>query len=555
MPLLFWLDGDQHRYLGLEYALLYSAAALAVVPFLWPAADRRLSSRRGTFAFFAVVALALLAGRWAPLFVREALNIDEAGMLALASQMLHFPVPWVDYDPQTVGPLNAIVLDLPLLIGIEPGWISTRLVAIGITLAAIAGLYATISLLFSARVARLAVIPPLLFFTTVYERDFLHYASALLPMAFTMWATYLVLLAVRRRLDPLPIAGCALIAGALPFTKLQAAPIALTLFGLLALTIAGFLAIPWRVRLKRLLLALAMAAVMPLVILLPVAVHGALRDFWISYILSGLNYIWWTELSPMFAIGTPEFSQFFDPSALIALQAISLMVLFWRQLGMLQRLAPFVFGALLWAALYAIYVPRHGSPHYLLLAVFPIASCAAFALGLAIQRAAEIRDGASRTLALGGVAVVFLAASCVAMPWKPQTSPYVGWLGAEIDRPVNPTAAAIDLRLGKGARVAIWGWAPNMWVDSGTLMGTRDLLCQHQIDPGPYREYFRERYLADFVAIKPAGFLDAVTPDSFGYQDQAKQGFESFPELAAVVRRDYVLVATIGKGFRIFVRR
>jgi hypothetical protein len=120
---------------------------------------------------------------------------------------------------------------------------------------------------------------------------------------------------------------------------------------------------------------------------------------------------------------------------------------------------------------------------------------------------------------------------------------------------VNPTAAAIDLRLGKGARVAIWGWAPNMWVDSGTLMGTRDLLCQHQIDPGPYREYFRERYLADFVAIKPAGFLDAVTPDSFGYQDQAKQGFESFPELAAVVRRDYVLVATIGKGFRIFVRR
>lgn len=555
MPLLFWLDADQHRYLGLEYALLYVAAALAILPFVWTEEERALSSARGTALFFAVVGLALLAGRWAPLFVREALNIDEAGMLALADQMRHFPIPWVDYDPQTVGPLDAAVLNVPLLVGISPGWIGTRLAAIGITMCALGGLYATIALVFEARVARLAVIPPLLFFTTVYERDFLHYSSELLPMALTIWAIFLLLLAVRRRLDPWPVAGCAFIAGAMPFAKLQAAPIGLALFGLLVLALAGFLRIAWSVRWKRLLLAVGAAAVVPVVTLLPVAARGELHDFWVSYILSGINYIWWADISPMFVLGTPEFSQFFDPAALIALEGIALIVLFWPRLGTLQKIAPFVFGAVLWAALYAIYVPRHGSAHYLLLAAFPIASCAAYAVGIAIERAAEIAGAMRRRFATSALAVLFLIASCIAMPWKAVGSPYVGWLGSELDRPLNPTAAAIDDHIGKDARVAIWGWAPNMWVDSQTLMGTRDLLCQHQIDPGPYREYYRQRFLADFIAIKPAGFLDAVTPDSFGYQNQAEQGFESFPALAAVVHRDYVLMATIGKGFRIYKRR
>jgi len=563
MPFLLWLDADRNRYLAFIYAPLYSVAALALAPFVWPAADRRLNSRWGTVAFFALVALALFAGRWRALFLRESLDIDEAGMLALANQMVHFPIPWVDYDPQTVGPLNAIVLDIPRLIGITPGWISMRLVGLGITFLAIVALYATIALLFEARVARLAVVPALLFFTTVHDRNFLHYSTELVSMALTIWATFLLLLAARRRLSPWPVAGCALIGGAIPFAKLQAAPIAVSIVVLLALTIAGSLTIPWRVRLNRLLLALAMAAAVPAIILLPVAAHGALRDFWISYILSGFNYIWNDYLPPTLVLGTPEFSPFFDASALIALQGVTLIVLFWRQLGSVQRLAPFVLSSMLAASLYAIYAPKHGSWHYDLFAVFPIAACAGFVLGLAVQLAGQIDDRRRRKLVQGMLAAGFLIAACIAMPWSPRVTPAVGWVQREIDRPLDPIAAAIDLWVGKGKRVAIWGWAPNSWVDSETLMGTRDLLTQHHIDPGPYRNYFRQRYVRDFLAIRPVGFLDAVAPDSFGYKDQKTNGFETFPELAAVIRRDYKQVATIGNraidgkpvGVRLFVRR
>jgi len=562
MPFLLWLDADGHRYLTFIYAPLYAVAALAIAPFVWPAADRRLSSRWGTVAFLAVVTLALFAGRWRPLFVREWLDIDEAGMLALANQMVHFPIPWVDYDPQTVGPLNAIVLDLPRLIGITPGWISMRVVGLGITLLGIFAVYATIALLFKARVGRLAVVPALLFFATVHLRNFLHYSSELVSMVLAIWATFLLLLAVSRRLSPWPIAGCALIAGAVPFAKLQAAPIAVGILALLALTIAGSLTVPWPVRLKRLLLALAMSGVVPAIVLLPVAAHGGLRDFWISYVLSGLNYIWYDYYPPTLVLAIPEFSPFFDASALIALLGVALFVLFWRRLSGVQRFAPFVLGSMLAVSLYAIYAPKHGSWHYDLFAVFPIAACAGFALGLAIQRGEEITDNRRRTLTLGILAVVFVISTCIAMPWRPLVSPTVGLVQREIDRPLEPTAAAVDLWVGKGARVAIWGWAPNVWVDSQTLMGTRDLLTQHHIERGQYRDYFRQRYLRDFIAVRPAGFLDAVGPDSFAFHDQKATGYETFPELAAVVRRDYQQVATIGKravdgqpvGVRLYVR-
>ena len=554
MPLLYWLDTNEQRYLGPLYVLLYGLAALAVAGFVSVRADRRLSSRWGTFAFFCVAALALLAGRWPSFFVREELNIDEAGMLALANQMIHFPVPWVDYDPQTVGPLDALVLNAPRLLWITPGWISTRIVAVGVWLVATGGLYAASALLFEARVARLAVIPAVLFFATVYERDFLHYSSELLPAALTVWAVYFLLRAARDR-SAGPIAACALLAGSLTFAKLQAAPIAATLFVLLVVTIAGWDAAPLRVRARRLLLALGMTAVVPALVLVPVGVHAALRDVWISYILSGINYIWNDYLPPSFVLGETEFGPFFDGSALIALQAVWLSALAWRGTGGVQRLAPFVLGAVLAAALVAIYVPKHGSAHYLLLAAFPVATCAALALGLAARRVAGIAGAPSRAAATALLAVGFLAATCAALPWLPRTSPYIGWLTTAVERPLDPTAAALDYWVGIGKRVAIWGWAPNQWVHSQTLMGTRDLLCEHQIDPGPYRTYFRQRYLADFIAARPAGFLDAVTPDSFGFYDQKKDGFESFPALAAVVGRDYELVAVIGKGFRVYLRR
>ncbi len=71
-------------------------------------------------------------------------------------------------------------------------------------------------------------------------------------------------------------------------------------------------------------------------------------------------------------------------------------------------------------------------------------------------------------------------------------------------------------------------------------------------DFNPYLDYFRARYVSDFEKNRPLGFLDAGD-ESFGFGNKGF-GYEMFPALAAIVRRDYRLAGT-ERGMRFFVRR
>ena len=66
--------------------------------------------------------------------------------------------------------------------------------------------------------------------------------------------------------------------------------------------------------------------------------------------------------------------------------------------------------------------------------------------------------------------------------------------------------------------------------------------------------FFRAQYLRDFEAADPPLFLDAVGPGNFTYEDRSRDGHETFPELARIVRARYSLVADV-ESVRIYVRR
>jgi hypothetical protein len=72
--------------------------------------------------------------------------------------------------------------------------------------------------------------------------------------------------------------------------------------------------------------------------------------------------------------------------------------------------------------------------------------------------------------------------------------------------------------------------------------------------PNPQQGYFRKRYVADIVQNGPAVFVDAVGPGEVLLTDRKSNGFETFPELAAVIHSQYELVCDVG-GFRIFQSR
>ena len=102
--------------------------------------------------------------------------------------------------------------------------------------------------------------------------------------------------------------------------------------------------------------------------------------------------------------------------------------------------------------------------------------------------------------------------------------------------------------------MAIWGWRPQYFVFTDTIMGTRDSISHYQQTDAynPYFAYFRKRYINDMETIRPRAFLDAG-PDSFDFQYGTRNGHEDFPELAAVIREHYRLADSY-KSFRLYLR-
>ncbi len=112
-------------------------------------------------------------------------------------------------------------------------------------------------------------------------------------------------------------------------------------------------------------------------------------------------------------------------------------------------------------------------------------------------------------------------------------------------------AVALSRYAPRGSRVAIWGSCPELYVQTGTIMATR----YGQMGPipaGHFREYYEGILMRDLERSRPAVFVDAVHSGAFNFNNRATQGHETFPALAAFVRRNYQLKEEIG-GVRIFV--
>jgi hypothetical protein len=159
--------------------------------------------------------------------------------------------------------------------------------------------------------------------------------------------------------------------------------------------------------------------------------------------------------------------------------------------------------------------------------------------------------GRKRAIAAGAFVLAgLLACSAFYRPYYP----YLGVVADYYYGAPDPLSTLMERYLRPGDRLAIWGWRPKYYVYTDTLLGTRDSITQYHVsrDYNPYLDYFRARYIRDLEKRRPLGFLDAGD-ESFAFGGSGF-GYEMFPELAAVVRRDYQLVGTVS-GKRFFVRR
>jgi hypothetical protein len=111
---------------------------------------------------------------------------------------------------------------------------------------------------------------------------------------------------------------------------------------------------------------------------------------------------------------------------------------------------------------------------------------------------------------------------------------------------------------GRG-RMLVWGFMPQWYVWSGWMPATRDIVTYNQILRTPLQRYFRDRMMAELRNSPPDYIIDAVAPGSFMLlNNPEKDGVASFPELAAFVANEYVLLSPAPSGAsrpRIFARK
>jgi hypothetical protein len=552
MTFLGWLAADPVRYAVVSDIALFAFAVVAVCGMFSGRADAWLSRRSGTLGYLALAASVLLAARWPTLFVRDPLNQDEAQALAQAITALHDPIPWGGFDPNTAGPLNTYALTLPALFGLHLSFLTTRVIALLLEFGAIVTLYASAAICFDAALGRVAIVPAVAFFSLATEDHFVHYSGELVAIFLGMLMLAALCAAYRRAVAPGWMFVVGLAGGMMPFAKLQSVPLA-ALTVVIAVAVV-LLASPagTQARVARLGALGAGLLCAPTVVLSVTAAGGSLRDFWLSYIQTSLAYILYQDQPLSFVTATPEFGPLFD--VLLAVAGLGAVALAARYAytSAKERGAFAAAVVVLVGALWAIFAPKRGSLNYLLFGILPAAGAAAAAIGI-IVATLRLR---SAGLARGALALAFIGACLAAMSaFTRSPYPYLGAFAGYVDGRPDPVTALIAAHVKPGERLAIWGWRPQYFVTTYTLMGTRDAITQYQYSPNfnPYFNYFRQRYVHDLEADRPVAFLD-TGPDSFDFEGKGRFGYEMFPQLAQVIERDYRLVGSV-HGIRLFVRR
>jgi hypothetical protein len=521
---------------------------------------------KSEWVFLALAGCTVLVWRWPAMLWPQPMNIDEGQWAACALKATYDFAPWRGFDGTTSGPLNSYILALPALFGAQITFFSIRVIAYCLIMSAIYALYFIVKWTHGANIARLSIVPPIAFLGLTWEWDFLHYSSEDFPIFLTtMGMAAAVCLVSNDRTKGTRLTACVvggLFLGSTGFAKLQALPIALATLAFMAGVIFSTRRSSAKEAWTEAIATMVAFSIVPDAIAISLLSTGEWNDAVISYIKSAVVHVTsGTTVGFAFFFRTAiTYATFAVCSLFLIVAGIIAMSGRWR---FTRRAATFSVCALacLLVCLLVTVVPRHAYPHYLLFTVLPLSYCVATVLQF--TRDANLWKG--REMLLSSVVTAWFLVPALSLSIA-HPAPYLGVMRDMLLRaspelssllPFQETAPqvhAIRKYAPPGTRIAIWGWMPHYYVETQTIMATRDAHTKPQLTPGPYQEYFRERFLSDIRTQPPPLFIDAVAPLSFGYKDRATQGFGTFPALAAFIDENYLLKEDV-EGVRIFVLR
>lgn len=560
--LAVWVDGSYLKY------ILPAVAAFGLMLFLsfqdrFVVTDKRIGRVQRFLAHPVVFAISCLSTlimfRWPALLIDHALNPDEAAFLAGALTLKQNPLFYVSLNSTSSGLFNYYILlaPIPLLGGIN--YFSARLIALFLTWVILLLLHRVIRLFSGETLARLAIVPTLMLFCVVKSWDWVDYNAEYFPVALLVLSFYLVLRFSRENVNhprrDLYVLGVVL--GFIPFTKLQAIPVAMVIgmFAILVIFLVhGF---DFRRLINRLTSLGIGVFTTPILVLLYLLIVGKFQLFWMSYIKQQLAYkssgyypTIWHNLAdfPNFLIMVDDFDLF--TKAMVYMSVVSLLVgvTCKARINRKTLFSLVMFATVTVSSFYVVLAPNRHFPHYLLFLVAPVA-LTPFMLQAAFSRSLQ----KTHALLLSLFFILFIYNNSHRFTLENQflrSAPYYG------ERCLTKTSRIIRQLAPNGGSMVVWGWMDLYYVETGLGQGTREnnpnVLLLNEFDD--FKDYYLKGYLERMEETRPEVILEAMAPHTFLYKNRKASGIDTIPEIKAYVDRNYKLYGEVEK-MRLFVRK
>ena len=512
---------------------------------------RTLSSKDTTTAadwkWWLLTAGVLLCFRWPLVWLPHELYPDESQLIAGAITLRHDPVFWRSVDGGTAGPLAYYALLPAAFVSGTASFAIARLIAAALVLGTLISAGESLALVTTRAVARLAVLPFLVFESFTTSAEFVPCSTELVPGLLLAVAVYgITRQATRPSAKNIWLA--ALLLGAVPFSKLQAVPIAAVL-GLILI---------WQEfssGRKASLGPLLIGATLPLLAAgVAVTATGQAENLVIPYLLHNFEYVQGGRQSLTDVVLTQWHQAVTNGYLALWLTG---SVAFLIATVALARNAPqalrrFRLAALvmLGVAIACVLAPGRPYNHYLNLLMLPLSLLVGSALARLLPSDSAASAGPRWLLA--GLFLVFGVAPQMVLRASNRSDPFEYYNTADRGAAHRELAAAVQAMTAPGETLGIWGWRSSLYVETGRPQATRQAHSEAQLVSGPWQRYFLRRYLADFQDSNPPVFVDAVGPGNFRFQDR-QLGHEIFPALREWVDTHYTYLTDLD-GVRVYVR-
>ena len=483
---------------------------------------------------------------------------DEPAMVVQAYTLLKDPVFFRSVEGGTNGPFNSYVLSALLAIGFPYNYTTARIACFILSVLCVWFLYRAICVLGYSKFARLGILPTALFFAYQQDYELFQYTSHHMPIFVVSVCIWLI--ARTAKLDVMRNAIYAgLVLGVVPFTKLQYALIGVFLGAVLVITVYFRLVDSFAIRMRKIFLVILSGLVIPLILAIIFFTTGVLDDAYMRYIVSNVFYVsvgpvpLYEALTRFFQDysfwGTRGFKLYFRSGFLIFTLITPIILFYFKKADPKACLVIFFSWALLAVSMYSACAPMRPFPHYVLVCVPAVG----FLLGISLSVLSEIFPAINTSNFLS--IVVF--ASCT---WSFKSDllerfekrfPPEDTMVAGTIHPVSKEAIKFA---GKGDSLAIWGYRPSIFLETGLYQATRENVSYYQINPNPFQKYYRSMFLSDIKRNQPEIFMDVVGKSNWDYYDPGVNGLHTFPKLLRYIQDNYLEVGNI-EQIRLFVRK